>query len=104
MECQNPKDPKMTAESDASADRRNACGHDDCEQPGFCDGRHCRAAGGAIRLTPKEQVAAEEARALGDALALVREPDARDPERLRSAVDLIEERLRRAGIAFAPLR
>lgn len=31
------------------------CGWDDCKQPGYCDGRHCNEAGGAIRLRPDEQ-------------------------------------------------
>jgi hypothetical protein len=38
-------------------DRTTPCAFDGCERPGFCDGRHCAAAGGAIRLTLEEESA-----------------------------------------------
>ena len=38
--------------------RTKPCDYDGCELVGECDGRHCLAAGGAIRPTPDEELAA----------------------------------------------
>lgn len=94
--------------SRAEPSRSSVCGHDACELPGFCDGRHCQAAGGHIRLTPEESDADAQALRLGKTLALLRPSKRRRPGSSHTidgaaaaeAVALIETHLRRAGIAF----
>jgi hypothetical protein len=79
----------------------DVCAFDNCQLPGICDGRHCEAAGGAIRLSPKEHEAARRRRALKEAVAvLTPPPDAQthtvSAHAARAALDVILDRLREA--------
>lgn len=71
--------------------RRKACGYDQCERPGYCDGRHCAAAGGAVRLDPEEASALTRSAELRAAIAVLTAP-AEAPETETFAIPVGEAR------------